>query len=118
MYVIIKEMRIPSRETRNATWTSCCFRLDKRCVMFSVQTFIGIALLTFCAYRLTTEPECDRAAPYWGLIGTIMGFFFNKMSMSTSTGRGGDMTRDSAGTTTRRDSRSRYVPTPVVINVP
>ena len=62
------------------TWESCCFRLDQRCVVFTVQTLLGMALLVFSAYMLSTEENCDRAAPYWGLIGTIAGFFFNKMS--------------------------------------
>lgn len=72
-------------ETPNADeyiWESCCFRLDTRCVVFSVQTLIGFTLLAFCAYELSTEQECDRAAPYWGLIGTIAGFFFNKLSVN------------------------------------
>lgn len=63
-------------------WESCCFRLDTRCVVFTIQTLIGFTLLTFCAYELSTEQECDRAAPYWGLIGTITGFFFNKLSVN------------------------------------
>lgn len=103
-------------------WRSCCFRLDKRCVMFSVQTVIGISLLTFCAYRLATEPDCDRAAPYWGLIGSIVGFFFNKLSMGSSSGgtrsayNGGEVRN--SDTNRRIDSGSRYAPSPVVINVP
>lgn len=60
-------------------WSSCCFYLDQRCIIFTVQTIIGMAMITFCAYMLSTETNCDRAAPYWGLIGTIAGFFFNKI---------------------------------------
>lgn len=67
----------------DSTWKSCCFSVDRRCVMFLVQTFIGAALLAFCAVRLTTEGDCDRAAPYWGLIGTISGFFFNRLSIGS-----------------------------------
>jgi hypothetical protein len=62
------------------SWESCCFRLNQHCVVFIVQTIMGSALLVFSAYMLTTEKNCDRAAPYWGLIGTIAGFFFNKLS--------------------------------------
>lgn len=65
-------------------WKSCCFYIDKRCVTFSIQAFIGISLLTFCSFRLATEPDCDRAAPYWGLIGTLCGFFFRKMPVADS----------------------------------
>ena len=59
-------------------WESCCFSVDKRFVTFVVQTMIGIGLLAFCAIRLAFEQECDRAAPYWGLIGTVTGFFFRQ----------------------------------------
>jgi hypothetical protein len=62
-------------------WHSCCFTMDKPCVVFSVQTLLGAGLLVFSSYRLTTEPDCDRAAPYWGLIGTLCGFFFNRVSV-------------------------------------
>ena len=69
-----------SRVSLNKTWESCCFRVDRTCVMFIVQTLIGSGLLTFCGYRLSTEADCDRASPYWGLIGTLCVFFFRKMS--------------------------------------
>jgi hypothetical protein len=61
-------------------WKSCCFKIDKQFALFFVQTAVGGGLLVFSAYRLTTEPECDRAAPYWGLIGTLCGFFFREVS--------------------------------------
>lgn len=115
-------MQVVHRDTMSVDeWRSCCFRLDKRCVMFSVQTVIGVSLLAFCAYRLATEPDCDRAAPYWGLIGSIVGFFFNKLSMGGAyRGHGGGTGRGSDPNVghSRRDSRSRFVQSPVVINVP
>lgn len=43
---------------------------------------MGMALIVFCAYMLSTETNCDRATPYWGLIGTIAGFFFNRLSVT------------------------------------
>ncbi len=60
-------------------WRSCCFNVDKRCLIFLIQSIIGVGMLLFCALRLTYEPECDKAAPYWGLIGSVSGFFFNTM---------------------------------------
>ena len=66
----------------SSEWRSCCFAADKRCIVFLVQTCLGFGLLTFCALRLTYEKDCDRAAPYWGLIGTVTGFFFRKMTVS------------------------------------
>jgi len=61
-------------------WQSCCFTMDKMFVMYIVQTIVGAGLLAFSAYRLTTEPDCDRASPYWGLIGTLCGFFFKQVT--------------------------------------
>lgn len=71
-----------NRTNEDYTWESCCFRLDQRCTVFIVQTLMGTALIMFCAYMLSTEKNCDRAAPYWGLIGTIAGFFFNKLNVA------------------------------------
>ena len=67
----------------NVTWRSCCLTMDKQFVMFLVQTLMGAGLLAFSAFRLTTETDCDRNAPYWGLIGTICGFFFRKVSKAS-----------------------------------
>lgn len=69
-------------DERQHRWESCCFLLDQRCVVFSVQTILGMALIIFCAYMLSIETNCDKAAPYWGLIGTLAGFFFNRLSVS------------------------------------
>jgi len=75
-----------NKEDAEHKWESCCFTLDQRCVVFTVQTCLGMALITFCAYMLSTETNCDRAAPYWGLIGTIAGFFFNRLSVTNYNG--------------------------------
>jgi hypothetical protein len=53
---------------------------DKGCIMFCVQTFIGVGLLVFCALSLWVEQDCNKEAPYWGLIGTLCGFFFRKVA--------------------------------------
>lgn len=68
------------------TWQSCCLTIDKQLVMFIVQTIIGIGLMCFCAYQLATVPDCEKNSPYWGLIGTLCGFFFRKMGSATSGG--------------------------------
>jgi predicted cobalt transporter CbtA len=82
VYVKIKKnMEEKTYVPQDNSWRSCCFTVDRRCAMFLVQSFVGFALLTFSAVRLTTETDCDRSAPYWGLIGTISGFFFNKLTM-------------------------------------
>jgi hypothetical protein len=67
----------PSEQER-FVWRSCCFKVDKQFAHFLVQTLVGVALLLFCAIQLNTEEDCERSAPYWGLIGTLCGFFFRK----------------------------------------
>ena len=74
------EEKTEINERGNSTWRSCCLTMDKQFVMFLVQTLLGASLLSFCAFRLTEETDCDKNAPYWGLIGTICGFFFRKVS--------------------------------------
>lgn len=65
---------------KSDVWTSGCFEMDKHFVHFVVQTAIGIGLLTFCAYELESEKDCERSAPYWGLMGSICGFFFRNLA--------------------------------------
>jgi hypothetical protein len=64
---------------KQQVWTSCCFQLDKSFLIFLVQTVLGLLILTFCAWQLIVVEDCARATPYWGLVGTITGFFFNNM---------------------------------------
>jgi hypothetical protein len=73
----------PQTDTR-VTWRSCCLETDKEFFTFIIQTLIGVGLFTFCAYSLRTELNCDKAAPYWGLIGTLCGFFFRKLTAGSS----------------------------------
>lgn len=68
-------------EAASGRYESCCFRLDRQFVTFVVQTGIGLSVLSFCAMQLATITDCNRATPYWGLVGTITGFFFRKMSL-------------------------------------
>jgi hypothetical protein len=78
--VVYAAPTLERRQSRRVSWHSCCFAMDKAFVMYTVQSVIGIGLLVFCSYQLSTEPDCDKAAPFWGLIGTICGFFFNQVT--------------------------------------
>ena len=62
-------------------YESCCFQLDRQFVTFVVQTIIGLCVLTFCGWQLASIEDCNRSTPYWGLMGTITGFFFRKLSI-------------------------------------
>ena len=70
---------------------------EKSCVMFGVQTFIGVCLLTFCAISLWTVNDCHKEAPYWGLVGTLCGFFFRKVASGRSHDLRDDDVTDSPG---------------------
>lgn len=70
--------------TGQIVWRSCCFRMDKQFIHFLVQTCIGVGLLVFCAIELTVEKDCERSAPYWGLMGTICGFFFRSITTNAA----------------------------------
>ena len=72
-------------DDNNNLYRSCCFRLDRKFVTFVVQTMIGLCILSFCAIQLASIDDCNRSTPYWGLVGTITGFFFRKMSIKSST---------------------------------
>jgi len=68
-------------------WRSCCCLCERSFVVFLTQTIFGLCILTFCAYQLSSDIDCNRATPYWGLIGTICGFFFRKISFQSKYGR-------------------------------
>jgi len=97
-------------------WTSCCFRLDKRCVQFSVQTMIGMIILTYCGYQLSTEDNCEKQSPYWSLIGSIVGFFFGKSSIGG--GNAEPAQRESLTPLRRKSPTPQNSPMPIIIRVP
>jgi len=75
-------MRATKSHKRKDEWRSCCFTVDRRLAVFVVQTIVGIMLLAFCAIQLSVTEDCHRSTPYWGLIGTVIGFFFQKLGAS------------------------------------
>lgn len=60
------------------TYESCCLRMDRRVLEYFTQTLIGVGVITFCAYRLSSSNMCDcsdGSAAYWSLLGSSVGFF-------------------------------------------
>jgi hypothetical protein len=74
-----------AKEKANRPETTAAWCTQKGCVVFAVQTFIGVGLLIFCGISLYTEEDCNKEAPYWGLIGTLCGFFFRKVASESGT---------------------------------
>ena len=103
-------------EVKKWQWTSCCFRLDKRCVQFSVQTMIGLIILTYCGYQLSTETNCEKQSPYWSLIGSIVGFFFGKSSIGSNNTE--QNVRESLTPPRRKSPTPQNSPMPIIIRVP
>ena len=60
-------------------WKSCCFRIDRECAMYIVQTIVGTSLIIFACVELAVGTNPEKSAPFWGLIGTMCGFIFIKM---------------------------------------
>ena len=47
------------REQKKNEWKSCCFILDKRCLLFLVQVIITILTMLFSMYKLIVSDECS-----------------------------------------------------------
>jgi hypothetical protein len=62
-------------------WSCCQTACSRQLVIFIVQTLVGIGILSFCLYAVNSS-DCNKAAPFWGLIGTVVGFFFRKISLN------------------------------------
>lgn len=64
-------------------WSCCQSACSRHLVIFIVQTLVGIGVLSFCLYAVDSS-DCNKAAPFWGLIGTVVGFFFRKVSVNSA----------------------------------
>ena len=99
-------------------WTSCCFKLDKRCVVFTVQTLVAVIILIFCGYRLATEPDCDRSSPYWSLVGSIVGFFFGRGSLEEKDHNPRESLSRRNTVLNANTHANTHADTPIIINMP
>ena len=46
-------------DQRANEWRSCCFTLDRRCVLFLVQVIITLLMMVFSMYKLVVSDECS-----------------------------------------------------------
>ena len=56
-------------------WRSCCFRLDKRVVVFSSQLLISLMIISFSLFQLTKNDTCEHQQIYIGLLTMILGVY-------------------------------------------
>jgi len=61
-------------------WNSCCLSMDRNAARFFALLLLTVFILTFVFYQLIHTDHCD-AAPLWGLIGTLIGFWFDSPSI-------------------------------------
>ena len=64
-------------------WQCCQSTCTRSLVIFFVQTFVGVAVLVFALIAVDNS-DCEKSAPYWGVIGTVIGFFFRKISINSN----------------------------------
>jgi hypothetical protein len=46
-------------ENKRNEWRSCCFILDRRCLLFLIQVIVTLSLMFFSMYRLVVADACS-----------------------------------------------------------
>lgn len=62
-------------------WESCCMVMEPEAARFFALLLLTVFILGFCFYQLAYGEPCNQA-PLWGLIGTMIGFWFDGPKMS------------------------------------
>jgi hypothetical protein len=65
---------------RKTFWKSCCGVVDRRAIQYFVQVAIGIIIILFCMYKISTSPiricnSEDDNTVFIALISTVIGWF-------------------------------------------
>ena len=55
----IQRINSVATENKRNEWRSCCFTLDRRCLLFLVQVLVTFSLMIFSMYRLVIADECS-----------------------------------------------------------
>ncbi len=61
-------------------WRSCCWDLDKRCLLFSTKVMFSAIILFFALYQIAYDSNgCSNNLLSWycSLVGVILGSFVN-----------------------------------------
>jgi hypothetical protein len=56
-------------------WRSCCFEMEKECVMFICVYVVLTTVVLFCMSMLVYKTECSEQQSYMALLSTILGVF-------------------------------------------
>ena len=56
-------------------WQASCLKLDRRCLIFCNQVFLGLLLTTFSMYKLSKDVSVEEQMVWLSLLSTITGIF-------------------------------------------
>ena len=62
--------------TQADTWDSCCISMDREAVRFFSLLMLTFFILGFLFWKIAVSDVCD-SAPLWGLVGSMIGFWFD-----------------------------------------
>ena len=72
------------KDNKKEMWESCCVRTNPHAIAYIGQLLISILILTFSFIQLIySEGDCNRSAPYIGLISFLMGKLLSSVMSST-----------------------------------
>ena len=57
-------------------WVSCCFRTDRRAVIYFTSFSLSASVLILCIYQLLTKDDCNSNQLFLGLLTFILGVYF------------------------------------------
>ena len=56
-------------------WRSCCYEIDKRVLLFAVQTTFACVVVVFSMYMLIHSPDCPEQQMYSSLLTLVLGVY-------------------------------------------
>jgi len=69
---------------KELVWESCCLRINSHAFAYIGQLLISILILTFSFIQLIySDGDCNKSAPYIGLISFLMGKLLSSVMTST-----------------------------------
>jgi hypothetical protein len=57
------------------SWVSCCFKTDRRAVIYFSQFGLSISVVIMCIYQLLTKDDCNSNQLFLGLLTLILGVY-------------------------------------------
>ena len=57
------------------SWNSCCFKTDRRAVIYFSQFGLSVAVVIMCIYQLLTRDDCNSNQLFLGLLTLILGVY-------------------------------------------